>query len=275
MKSAASSGTAKRNRLLVMMAITFIVIWIPFAASPAQDDSRDAESKECLAGGDKNMRYFLIEPREGVKEPPDGHPLLLVLPGGGGGADFHPFVKRIARNALPGEFIVVQLVSKKWTPDQTIVWPTKKNKVEKMEFSTEEFAGTAIKDVEKEFKVDSERIFTLSWSSSGPAAYAISLEPKSRVSGSFVAMSVYKPGTLPSRKAARGKAFYIYHSKADTVCAFRFAEQALKDLEKNKARVELETYEGGHGWHGNVYGDIRKGIEWLEQNRKGAAKKKK
>ena len=29
----------------------------------------------------------------------------------------------------------------------------------------------------------------------------------------------------------------------------------------------LKTYDGGHGWRGNVYGDIRDGVEWLEANR--------
>jgi hypothetical protein len=28
--------------------------------------------------------------------------------------------------------------------------------------------------------------------------------------------------------------------------------------------VELKTYEGGHGWKGDLYSDIREGIEWLE-----------
>jgi RNA polymerase sigma factor (sigma-70 family) len=29
--------------------------------------------------------------------------------------------------------------------------------------------------------------------------------------------------------------------------------------------------EGGHGWRGNVYGEIRQGIEWLEKNRENTS----
>jgi len=28
---------------------------------------------------------------------------------------------------------------------------------------------------------------------------------------------------------------------------------------------KLVTYEGGHGWHGDVFGHIRKGIEWMQE----------
>ncbi len=44
------------------------------------------------------------------------------------------------------------------------------------------------------------------------------------------------------------------------------AEQAAKDLEKNGAKVKLVKYEGGHGWQGNLYDQIRSGVEWLEKN---------
>ena len=30
--------------------------------------------------------------------------------------------------------------------------------------------------------------------------------------------------------------------------------------------TELVRYEGGHGWHGDLYSDIARGIRWLEQN---------
>ena len=29
--------------------------------------------------------------------------------------------------------------------------------------------------------------------------------------------------------------------------------------------VEFATYEGGHGWKGDVFGNIRTGVEWLEK----------
>ncbi|MCU0784835.1 MAG: hypothetical protein MUF81_12495 [Verrucomicrobia bacterium] len=34
-----------------------------------------------------------------------------------------------------------------------------------------------------------------------------------------------------------------------------------------RTRVRRQTYEGGHGWHGDVYGIIRAGIPWLEKGR--------
>jgi predicted esterase len=44
------------------------------------------------------------------------------------------------------------------------------------------------------------------------------------------------------------------------------AEQAKTSLAENGAKVHLETYEGGHGWRGDVYADLRAGVEWLEKN---------
>jgi hypothetical protein len=39
------------------------------------------------------------------------------------------------------------------------------------------------------------------------------------------------------------------------------ADQAENELTKNRAKFRLETYAGGYGWRGNVYDDIRQGIE--------------
>jgi predicted esterase len=114
-------------------------------------------------------------------------------------------------------------------------------------------------------------VFTLSWSSSGPAAYPISLTSK-KVTGSFVAMSVYKPDQLPKLEAAKGHAYYLYHSPDDRVCPYRMAERAVKELKGAGAKVELKTYDGGHGWRGPLYDDIRAGIKWLEENSSGPRK---
>jgi predicted esterase len=54
------------------------------------------------------------------------------------------------------------------------------------------------------------------------------------------------------------------------VCPYRMAEQARDKLTENGAKVRLETYEGGHGWRGDVFGDIRAGVEWLEKNLRGS-----
>jgi len=38
-------------------------------------------------------------------------------------------------------------------------------------------------------------------------------------------------------------------------------------LSKAGLRAILVDYQGGHGWKGNVYGNIRQGIEWLQKTR--------
>jgi predicted esterase len=235
-------------------------------------DVADIPSQDLRAAGDGDKRYFLIGPGKDAKPPSAGHGLVVILPGGDGSADFHPFVRRIYKNALPDGYLAAQPVAPKWTPEQAIVWPTKTNPVAKMKFPTEEFIDAVIEDVAKKHKIDRTRVFTLSWSSSGPAAYAASLQEARRVTGSFVAMSVFNPKFLPPLKGAKGHAYYLYHSQQDRVCPYRMAEQAGNSLAENGAKVHLRTYEGGHGWRGNVYGEIRDGVQWLEKNREQAGR---
>ena len=231
----------------------------------AQEDVADINSQDLRAGSDENKRYFLVGPQKGVRTPNKGYGLLVVLPGGNGGADFHPFVKRIYKYAVPEAYLLAQPVAVKWAEKQRIVWPTDKNRVEGMKFSTEQFVDDVIKDVGGRHALDPERTFTLTWSSSGPAAYAVSLTSK-RVTGSFIAMSVFKPDLLPPLEKAKGHGYFFYHSPDDRVCPFRMAEQAAKDLENSGATVKLATYEGGHGWRAGLYDDIRDGVQWLEKN---------
>lgn len=143
---------------------------------------------------------------------------------------------------------------------------------EKMEFTTEEFVASVINEVEEKHKIDPKRTFTLSWSSGGPPAYAISLTNEA-ISGSFVAMSGFYPSELPTLEKARGNAYYLYHSPTDCVTEYRMAEQAAKALIGHGAKVKLATYQGGHGWKGPVHKDIRAGITWLEKNSATPAKR--
>ena len=226
----------------------------------------DIPSQELQAAGDANQRFLLIGPKQNAKPPAEGYGLVVIMPGGDGSANFHPFVKRIYKNALSDRYLAAQPIAIQWTPDQKIVWPTKSNPVAGMKFSTEEFVEAAIEDVAKKHKLDRTKVFSFSWSSSGPAAYAHSLQNQGSVKGSFIAMSVFNPKFLPPLKAAKGHAYYLYHSQQDRVCPFRMAEQAKNLLAENGATVHLETYDGGHGWRGNIYHNIRSGIEWLEKN---------
>ncbi len=253
-------------RLLSIVCLS--VILLAGRQLPAQEDVADIASQDLRAGEDKAKRYLLVGPHKDVPQPKDGYGLLVVLPGGDGSADFLSFVKRIYKNSVPQGYILAQPVAVKWTDDQRIVWPTEKNPAEGMKFSTESFIDAVIQDVGKKQLLDPQRIFTLTWSSSGPAAYAASLTSK-RVTGSFIAMSVFKPDLLPPLEGAKRHGYFLYHSPQDKVCPFRMAEQAVKDLESNGATVKLTTYAGGHGWRAGLYDRIREGVEWLEKNHTG------
>jgi predicted esterase len=228
----------------------------------------DVPSEKLKAGGEEKKEYLLIGAAKDRKAPKDGFGLVVIMPGGDGSADFHPFVKRLYQSALPDGYLAAQPIAVKWTEDQEIVWPTAKLMVEKLKFTTEEFVAAVIADVSKKHRVDPARTFTLTWSSSGPAAYAISLQDKPVVAGSLIAMSVFKPDLLPDLKAAKGHAYYLYHSPDDLVCPFEMAVAAEKALTEAGAKVTLVKYEGGHGWRGDVFGDVRTGIEWLEKHAK-------
>src|SRR5262249_48911066 len=97
----------------------------------------------------------------------------------------------------------------------------------------------------------------------GPAAYALSVAEDIPIAGSFVAMSVFKPEQLPPLTAAKGRSFYVLHSPEDFI-PMRFPESAKSQLEAAGARVTLQTYAGGHGWHGDVLAEIKRGLEWLQ-----------
>jgi predicted esterase len=230
---------------------------------PLHQDIADIASKELHAEGDLNKRYFLIGAGKDAKPPKEGYNLIVIMPGGGGGDNFHPFVRRIYKNALGNNFLVAQPVAFKWHTSQKIVWPTKVHPIHSQKFATEDFIEAVIQDVKKHYKINKRNIFTLSWSSSGPAAYAISLQKSTQVKGSFIAMSVFRRNWLPPLDTAKGHIYYLLHSPEDKICPFSQAEQAKVELTEAGAIVQLDTYKGGHGWHGDVYSNIQRGITWL------------
>ena len=236
-----------------------LLLCVPFTGL-AQDDKTSV--REAVEGSPK-QEYFLIDHSEGAK-PKEGYKLLLVLPGGNGSADFNPFVTNIGKHAIGKDYLVAQLVPVIWTPNQKIIWPTEKNKMDEAKFSTEEFIAAVISDIAKKHEINREHIYTLTWSSSGPAAYSASLEVD-EIKGSFVAMAVFKPDQLPRLSKAKGHRYYIYHSPEDKVCPIWMARDAEKKLLDADAEVEFATYDGGHGWHGNFFGALRTGIAWLEK----------
>ncbi len=235
----------------------------PKPAGPIKGDA-EIEAADLRAGGDDLKRYILIGPRAGAVEPADGWRLLLVLPGGDGSAEFHPFVRNVAKQALPDGYLVAQLVAPTWRSDENrIVWPTKGPPDDKMKFSTEEFIAAVVEDTAVSKKIDRAHVYALGWSSGGPPVYASSVTEGTPLTGAFVAMSVYKPDQMPPLAGAKGKAYYLLHSPQDFI-KMRFPEAAKRELTGVGATVELRTYEGGHGWHGDALGNIRRGVEWLD-----------
>jgi len=149
---------------------------------------------------------------------------------------------------------------------QEIVWPTERDRVKGAKFTTEEFIDAIVKDVGKRLDLDRRKVLTLSWSSGGPAAYAAAFRKRTPITGSFVAMSVFYPAWFPNLKPAKGKPFYILHSPEDDVCRFPLAEDARDRLGTVGARVEFETYEGGHGWPpATRYELLTAGFRWLDE----------
>ena len=71
---------------------------------------------------------------------------------------------------------------------------------------------------------------------------------------------------------AKGKRVYLFHSPEDKVTPVRFAELARENLGKSGAAVEMKTYEGGHGWKGDVFGAIKDGMTWLAGAQAGGGK---
>ncbi|MCG3127824.1 MAG: hypothetical protein CHACPFDD_02696 [Phycisphaerae bacterium] len=248
------------HRAAALLAVAVLL------APRARAQDSEPPSQECHAAQDQNKRYFLFgDANVAAGKSKSGASLLIVLPGGDGSAEFRPFVGNIFREALPEGFLLAQLVAVKWTPEQETVWPTERNFVDGQKFSTEQFIADVIADVSTLAKIDPQQIFTLSWSSGGPAAYAAALQPSSPIRGSFIAMSVFKPEILPPLENGKGRAFYIYHSPEDKSCPPRMAKQAFEQLRKAGALVRQVEYKGGHGWHGNVYEDMQAGIIWLQR----------
>jgi beta-lactamase regulating signal transducer with metallopeptidase domain/predicted esterase len=232
-------------------------------------------AQELRAGGDPQMHYLLIGPKTAAPPPPEGYRLLLVLPGGDGGPDFRWFVKRIADHALPDDYLAVELIAPQWTPEQAhnLVWPTRLLTMPEARFSTEEFIESVVRDVRERVTVDRRFIFTLGWASSGPACYAAALEQETQVTGSFIAMSVYHSSQpAPDLRAVGGRALYLLQPTDAAMAPLDMAQTTRDRLQANGATVELATYAGGYGWHGPVYQQIERGIDWLERHHADAPK---
>ena len=246
-----------RKLFVLAMFVSFLTV------APRVSAAQDVPSEDLKVPNQPNQRYFLIGDTR--KTPEAGFALLLVLPGGDGSAEFNPFVKNIYANALPEGYLVAQLVAVPSDDPNQITWPTAKTKHAKQTFTTESFIANVVKDAKAKHKIDDKRVFTLSWSSGGPAAYTASMTKGTPVKGSLVAMSVFLLNDVkPLLPAAKGQRYYILHSPQDQVCKYFFVNLAKTQLTTAGATVQTANYDGGHGWHGDVFGNIRAGIDWLE-----------
>ena len=230
--------------------------------TPAQEPYSRAESFEVR--GFDDSRYFLAPARAELPEASKGHPLLVVLPGGDGSAEFLPFVQGgIFRGAMPDDFVGVMVTAVRWTADQQIVWPTERNPVDTMRYTTESYVEAVVDDVIQRQRIDRERVYLLSWSSSGPVAFDMSLARRTPFAGFYVAMSVFKPEQAALRNA-KSRRFVLDQSPEDRVTPFSFADAAKSQLTAKGGLVWLRRYSGGHGWNDSPILRIREGLRWLD-----------
>lgn len=127
-----------------------------------------------------------------------------------------------------------------------------------------------MKDVKQNLKIDLNNVFALGWSSSGPALHANAAAPNNPVRGSFIAMSIYRPKPSWKTENLEGQSFFIFHSPDDSMIPIKLhARQAEKALPGFGARVKVKEYRGGHGWTEDVFGNINRGMRWLEKSALG------
>ncbi len=211
--------------------------------------------------GNDRQKYFLIGDPE--NPPNDGFNLLLVMPGGDGGRDFLPFIENVSKNVLDESWLVAELISVKWNKDQQIVWPKNSDTVKGLEFTTAQFVESVIADVKSQSKINPKNIITLSWSSSGPAAYAIATSPNKSVTASFIAMSVFRPQFCDPAYQVKDHRFFIAHSPEDQICPWEQSRLAIRTMMKHGGKVTEAKYEGGHGWHPELFQQLGTGLRSL------------
>jgi predicted esterase len=256
--------------------IILILFGLACSAMEAQALDQAVASEERFAGGDFQKRYFVIRHRLAPAGTPKEYGLLLILPGGAGGADFLPFCANVIfALGVPRDFIAAELVAPAWgkPSDSTVVWPGKAFPDARARFTSEDFVDSVIRDVGGRYKIHDGWVFTLGWSSSGHVLYSSSFEnPKIR--GSFIAMSRFQPLWFPHPQNAKGKRYYLWHSPDDAVCPYAESEFAALFLGKLGASTLHRSYRGGHGWVPyTFYADrIKEALEWFRASEADASK---
>lgn len=225
-----------------------------------------AELEVQALDGDARKRW-VVHPPLGEREPELGWGLLVVAPGGYGNVDFAPFVRDTIRPAAGADYVVLQLLAPELEEGdmESHVWPLENLRDDRVDFTMEHVAEAAIERTTAERRIDPDRVWTMGWSSGGPLAYQMALRDGS-VRGAFVIMSVFEPSWLAPLDGARDRAFYVLHSPTDFIDMVH-PERARQALRNAGARTVLQTYEGGHGWHGDIHGQVADALRWLEVGR--------
>jgi predicted peptidase len=208
------------------------------------------------------LKYKIFEPKAKYAS----YKLLVFLPGGRGDEGFTGWCQSIYRMAIPDDFIAVQMIAPEWNTPSAI-WPTNYFPTPDMKKPIDELFTGMVKDLRKTHKITKNELYTLSWSSGGPAAYVIAAT-QPEVKGHFIAMSVFRENWLPKRlRSYKNQRFFLYHSPDDEVCKLDLARKAEERLKKEKAEVKFEEYPGGHGWTQGVgsFDTIKKAFEWLSR----------
>lgn len=235
----------------------------PDAESPADADVADVPAVNFAAQYDNQKRYTLIGLRQ--DEPLKPHKVLLVMPGGDGQAGARDFLRRVYKNSLSSEWLLVQVIAPRWDAAQAeeVVWPTRLTPYAAAEFDTESLLDAVLSDLKGRTPIDPAHVYLMAWSSGGPAAYAAMMNQQTPFKGAFIAMSVLpraKPADWANTKDRR---FWLYQSPDDNTTPMKHAQDADAILKRSGAKVELRSYPGGHGWQGDVYPAIKSAVDWL------------
>lgn len=234
-------------------------------SAPAQGDAladvREVVSEEHHTEGDRHRRYFLMP----ATESDEPLPLLVILPGGDGGADFNPFLRRVALHSLNHSVHVAQLVAPEWSSGQfnEVVWPIAVTPWPQAQFTTEEFIASVIRDTAAHVQIDPKRVYVMGWSSGGPPAYAALLSLP-EVRGAIVAMSIFRLDWTEHYPTNGAKRVAVLHSNDDRVVPYSFGAQAVDELRKRDFEANMFAYAGGHGWRGDVYGLIERAFRYVD-----------
>ena len=226
---------------------------------------------QLTAGFDNDRRFYLVGTNPAEPGPvaagrdggvAKGRKLLVVIPGGDGGAGLRVFAQRLHAQALDDSWLVAQLVAPKWDAGQfeTSVWPTAKSPWGGARFTTEAFADAVVSEVKGRTAIDDMHVYVLAWASGGPAGYAAMLRANSPFAGGVIAMSDFATSKVESLKGAAGKRIAVLHSEGDTTVPIRAAEVAKEWLGRSGARVELARLQGERGWPGDAFALLKEAL---------------